>query len=114
MSMSVQKSKRTMHVKMITFGILLHAVASITEDSLITCDEFINDEDSVLTNISTNLSTNVTSNVSINVLNKKVRYKMGCYVLHAVLLVIISIFIVAVICYHYAKHRSKLWNILSC
>ena len=77
MSMSVQKSKRAMHVKMITFGILLHAVASITEDSLITCDEFINDEDSVLTNISTNLSTNVTSNVSINVLNKKVKYKMG-------------------------------------
>ena len=50
MSISVQKSKRTMHVKMITFGILLHAVASITEDSLIIWDEFISDEDSVLTN----------------------------------------------------------------
>ena len=71
MSMSVQNSKRTIHVKMITFGILLHAVASITEDSLTICDEFINDEDSVLTNVSTNLSTNVTSNVSISVLSKK-------------------------------------------
>ena len=71
MSMSVQNSKRTIHVKMITFGILLHAVASITEDSLTIWDEFINDEDSVLTNVSTNLSTNVTSNVSINVLSKK-------------------------------------------
>ena len=71
MSMSVQNSKRTIHVKMITFGILLHAVASITEDSLIICDEFINDEDSVLTNVSKNLSANVTSNVSINVLSKK-------------------------------------------
>ena len=71
MSMSVQNSKRTIHVKMITFGILLHAVASIIEDSLIICDEFINDEDSVLTNVSKNLSANVTSNVSINVLNKK-------------------------------------------
>ena len=71
MSMSVQNSKRTIHVKMITFGILLHAVASITEDSLTICDEFINDEDSVLTNVSTNLSANVTSNVSINVLSKK-------------------------------------------
>ena len=111
MSISVQKSKRTMHVKMITFGILLHAVASITEDSLIIWDEFIS-EDSVLTNVSTNLSTNVTSNVSINVFNKKVKYKMGSYVLHAVLLM--TIFIIAVICYHYAKHRSKLWNVLPC
>ena len=40
--------------------------------------------------------------------NKKVRYKMDCYILQKVLLVIILLFIIAIICYHYAKHRLKL------
>ena len=33
---------------------------------------------------------------------------MDCYILHTVLLVIILLLIIAIICYHYAKHRSKL------
>ena len=33
---------------------------------------------------------------------------MDCYILLTVLLVIILLFIIAIICYHYAKHRSKL------
>ena len=32
---------------------------------------------------------------------------MGYYILHTVLLVIILQFIIAIIYYHYAKHRSK-------
>ena len=47
-------------------------------------------------------------NYKIKFQNKKVRYKMDCYILHTVLLVIILLFIFAIICYHHAKHRSKL------
>ena len=39
--------------------------------------------------------------------NKKVRYKMDCYILHLILVVIILLFIIAFICYHYEKYRSK-------
>ena len=40
--------------------------------------------------------------------DKNVRYKMDCYTLHTFLLVIILFFVIAIICYHYAKHWSKL------
>ena len=53
------------------------------------------------------IRTNVTSILSIN-FRKKVRYKIDCYILHTILLVIILPFITAIICYRYAKHRSKL------
>ena len=36
---------------------------------------------------------------------------MNCYTFHTVLLVIILLFIIAIICYHYAKHRSQQGNI---
>ena len=53
------------------------------------------------------------TNVSRNFDNKELRYKMDCYILHTLLLVIILqftriYFIIAVVCYHYTKHRSKL------
>ena len=32
---------------------------------------------------------------------------MDCYTLQTVLLMIMLLFIIAIICYHYAKHRSK-------
>ena len=38
---------------------------------------------------------------------EKVMYKMDCYVLHALLLVTILLFITAIICYHYKKRRAK-------
>ena len=69
-------------------------------DRRIVCDEVIHVIDIV--------STNVTSTISINSEDKKVRYKMDCYILHTVLLVIILLFMISIICYHYAKHRSKL------
>ena len=44
----------------------------------------------------------------------KVRWKLDGYILHTVLLVIMLLFITAIICYHYAKHKSKLKHILPC
>ena len=64
----------------------------IADNSKIVCDEIINATDSV----------------SANFDNKKVRYKMYCYILHTVLLVFLLLFIIAIICYHYPKHKSKL------
>ena len=32
---------------------------------------------------------------------------MNFYIMHMVLLVIILLFLIAIICYHYPKHRSK-------
>ena len=54
---------------------------STTDDSKIVCDETIDVMDII--------STNVTSFVSINFDDKKGGYKMDCYILHTVLLVII-------------------------
>ena len=53
----------------------------IDDDSVITFDEIINAADKV--------STNVTSTVPKHFYNKNLRYKMDCYILHTVLLVII-------------------------
>ena len=43
--------------------------------------------------------------------DKKIRCKMACYILHTALLVIILLFIITIICYHYTKHKSKLKDI---
>ena len=32
---------------------------------------------------------------------------MDCYILHTALLVMMPLLIIAIICYHYTKHRSK-------
>ena len=71
-------------------------------DEIINAADIIltNSKDAILTNmtytISTN-ATNVTSTLSINFDNKKLRYKLDCYILRT-----------GIICYHYAKNRSKL------
>ena len=88
---------------------------SIIDSSVILCDEILNTTDSVSTNVTKTISTsmldtistNVASTVSINSGDKKVRYKIDCYILHTVLLLIILIFIIAIISYRYAKYRSK-------
>ena len=82
---------------------------SIADTSVIGCNEIRNVMDSAsVTNI---ISTNVTSTVSTNSDNKKVKYRMDCYALHTVLLLIILLFINAIICYHCAKRRLKRKNI---
>ena len=52
--------------------------------------------------VSTNI---IATNVSINFQTNKVRYKIDCYILHTVSLVIVLPLIIAIICYHYAKHK---------
>ena len=37
---------------------------------------------------------------------------MDCYILHTVLLVIILLVMIAIICYHYEKGRSKLKKVM--
>ena len=34
-------------------------------------------------------------------------YKMDCYIMDTVLLVVLLKFKITIICYHYLKHRSK-------
>ena len=43
---------------------------------------------------------------------KKVRCKMDHYIIHTVLLVIILLSVIAITCYHYTKHRSKLKKLI--
>ena len=79
------------------------------------CDEIINVTDSVSTNVINTIIRNMTNTISINVMStvsknsddKKVRYKIDCYILHTVLLVTTWLYIITIICYHYVKHRSK-------
>ena len=79
----------------------------IADISVTAFDEIKYVLDIVLKNVENTIRTNVTSILSIN-FRKKVRYKIDCYILHTILLVIILPFITAIICYRYAKHRSKL------
>ena len=55
------------------------------------------------------VSTNVTSTALINSDCKKVENKLDCCILHTVSLFffIIILFMIDIICYHYAKHRSQ-------
>ena len=70
---------------------------------MVKCDEPI----SVMDIVSTKMTNTTSANVSINCQSKKVRYKIDCYILHTVLLVIILRLAIAVICYDYAKHSSN-------
>ena len=76
---------------------------SITDTSVIVCDEII----SVMDIVSTKITNKLPTNESINFDDKKVRYKIDCYILHTILLVTILLLIITIICYRYAKHRSK-------
>ena len=66
---------------------------------MITCDEGIKPADSV--------STNVTSIAPTSFYHKNVKNKMDGYILHTVLLMTKLLFIIAIICDHYANHSSK-------
>ena len=45
--------------------------------------------------------------MSTNYDGRKVRYKNDCYILRSVLLVIILLWVITIIWYYQAKHRSK-------
>ena len=61
---------------------------SSADDSKIAFDEIIYFMDIVSTNVTSITSTNVTSTMLTNFCNKKLGYKMNCYILHTVLLAI--------------------------
>ena len=80
---------------------------NIADISVITRDEII----CVMDIVSTKMTNTIAANVSINCHTKKIRYKFDCYILHTVLLAMILLLTVTIICYYYAKHRSKRRNI---
>ena len=87
---------------------------SICISSVILRNEIINAADSVSTNLKNTIPTNmtnITSTMSASFQNKIVIYTTGFCILHTVLIVII--FTIGIICYHYAKRRSKRKNVLS-
>ena len=63
-------------------------------------DEITYALDIVSTKVVNSITTNVTNTVSINRHIKKIRYKMDCYILQTVLVVIILLFIITIISYH--------------
>ena len=77
---------------------------SIADTSVIVYDEIIDVMDIASIKVTNNIAT---STLSINSDGKNERYKIVCYILHTVLLVIILLLIIAIMCYLYAKHRSK-------
>ena len=80
------------------------------------CNEIINATDNVSTNVTNTILknmantilANVMSTISINSDDKNVRYKMDCHILHTVLLVVILLFIIAIICYHYRSIQKRI------
>ena len=53
---------------------------------------------------------------NVNSSDKKLRYKMNCYILLRFLLEAILLFIFVIICYHYAEHslkQKRYWHINS-
>ena len=72
----------------------------MVDTSVITYDETM----SLMDIKSTKKTNTIVTNISINCHNEKIR---DCYISHTVLLTIILLLRIAIICYHYAKHRSK-------
>ena len=75
--------KLIVHAKKIIFGILAHVLVriasiwkSVTDTSVILCDEIISVMDIISATMTNTTSTNVTKNCH----NKKVRYKFDCYI----------------------------------
>ena len=81
---------------------------SIADTSVIMYDEVINVTGSVLTNVINTISKNITVTSSINSNDKKVVYKMDCLYFAHGFIINQLLFIIAIICYHYAKRRSAL------
>ena len=82
---------------------------------MIVCDEIIYVMNISSTKMKNAIATNATSTTSsINYRNKEVGHKVNCYIPNTVLLLIILRFIIAIMFYQYAMHRSNLKNILTC
>ena len=77
---------------------------SITDASVIECDQIITILDIVSTIKTNTITTNVISTASINCHSIKVR---DYYSLHTVLLAAILLLIIIIICYHYVKQKVQ-------
>ena len=73
---------------------------NVVDTSVITYDEII----SLMDIVSTKNANTIVTNISINCHSEKIR---DCFILHTVLLTIILLLKIAIVCYHYTKHRSK-------
>ena len=71
------------------------------------CEGIISVTKNASTNVKNNISTNVAGTMSINFDNKKIRYNTNYYIMHALSLVTILLFVTAIIWYHYIKHTIK-------
>ena len=102
--------KVIVHARKIIVGILAHVFLKIVsiEKILLMIQKLC--VMNVMDIVSTEMTNTIATNVSTNSDGKKVRYKMDCYILHTVLLVIMLSLIITIICYHH----SKLKNILPC
>ena len=72
----------------------------MVDTSVITYDEII----SLMDIVSTKNANTIVTNISINCHSEKIR---DCFILHTVLLTVILLLKIAIVCYHYTKHRSK-------
>ena len=79
----------------------------VANTSVTECEEIIIAMDNLSTNKKNTVPINVTSTVSKNRHSKKVG---DFYILHKILLVIILLFIITVICYHYAKQKGIIYG----
>ena len=77
---------------------------SIVGGSVIASDKIMNIVNNASTNVKNTISKNVTSPVSINFDDKKVRYKMDCYIFHTLLLVTIMTIMCDQSSDHYDHH----------
>ena len=102
--------KVIVHARKIIVGILAHVFLKMVsiEKILLMIQKLC--VMNVMDIVSTKMTNTIAANVSTNSDGKKVRYKMDCYTLHTVLLVIMLSLIITIICYHYAKLK----NILPC
>ena len=102
--------KVIVHARKIIVGILAHVFLKMVsiEKVLLMIQKLC--VMNVMDIVSTEMTNTIATNVSTNSDGKKVRYKMDCYILHTVLLVITLSMIITIICYHYAKLK----NILPC
>ena len=102
--------KDIVHARKIIVGILAHVFLKMVsiEKVLLMIQKLC--VMNVMDIVSTEMTNTIATNVSTNSDGKKVRYKMDCYILHTVLLVITLSMTITIICYHYAKLK----NILPC
>ena len=92
--------------KKITAWVLAQARIATFDDWKAKYDEIIYVMDIVSTKTTNALPENVTSTMLTNCDDKKVIYKLNCYIPHIIFLMILLPLIITIICYHYAQQKD--------